>query len=168
MTPRTDIRPLFDAVLVHQFDMGPLTTDGEGELIGSGDGVVQGPSLSGTLRWTLFEHPGRLVCSMNPVIVLETNDGAAIRIRGRGYARRHNDVSSRWRVAATLEFETDDAGYAWLDGSLGFWEGEFVADEGRASYRAYTSALPRVSGEEETPRAEDVLPANPLRTNHEA
>ena len=132
------VRPLFDAVLAHRAEMAPVTLDGEGEMIGSGDGLAEGP-LSGTLRWTLFEEPGPIVCTMNPVIVLDTDDGAAIRIRGRGYARRKTDFSAIWRVAATLEFETDDTDYAWLDGAFGFWEGEFIATEGRASYRAYTS-----------------------------
>lgn len=135
---------IFDAKLTHLVDAPPLQTEGDGALIGSGKGVVTGPVVSGTLRWTLFEHPGTLVCAMNPVLVLDTQDGASIRIDGRGYARRDSESSSVWRVAATLQFETDDGDYAWLEGALGFWEGEFVAHEGRASYRAYTSAAPEV------------------------
>lgn len=114
----------------------------ETELIGSGDGAVQGPSVSGKLRWTLFEHPGDLVCSMNPVLVIDTDDGATIRVEGRGYARRDSMDASRWRVAATLQFDTLDDRYAWLSGALGFWEGEFRADQHRATYRAYSSVRP--------------------------
>ena len=56
--------------------MEPLTRDGEGDLIGSGDGTVVGDAIAGALAWTLFERPGSLVCAMNPVAVIETDDGA--------------------------------------------------------------------------------------------
>lgn len=50
---------LFDAELVYRSEMEPVTKDGEGELIGSGDGTVAGPAIAGQLAWTLFERPGR-------------------------------------------------------------------------------------------------------------
>ena len=34
---------LFDAELVYRSEMEPVTEDGDGELIGSGDGTVTGP-----------------------------------------------------------------------------------------------------------------------------
>ena len=40
---------LFDAELVYRSEMEPLTEDGEGELIGSGDGSVAGPAIAGQL-----------------------------------------------------------------------------------------------------------------------
>lgn len=58
---------LCDAELVYRSEMEPLTGDGEGELIGSGDGTVTGPAIAGRLACTLFERPGKLVCAMNPV-----------------------------------------------------------------------------------------------------
>ena len=61
---------LFEAELVYHADMEPLTVEGEGELIGSGDGTVAGPAIAGELVWTLFERPGRLACAMNPVAVI--------------------------------------------------------------------------------------------------
>jgi hypothetical protein len=131
------LRHLFDAELRHQAGMGPLVSDGEGELIGSGDGVVAGRQLVGTLRWTLFERPGALVCAMNPVAVIATDDGAEVGIEARGYARRRSTDERTWRVAATLRFESDDERYRWLADTLGVWEGEFDADGARASYRAY-------------------------------
>lgn len=70
----------------------------------------------------LFEQPGALVCSMNPVLAIVTRD---------------RPCDTRWSVAATLRFETDDARYAWLDGRLALWDGEFDAAKHRASYRAY-------------------------------
>src|SRR5436190_21861144 len=71
---------LFDAELVYRSEMEPLTRDGEGELIGSGDGTVAGPAIAGRLAWTLFERPGKLVCAMNPLAVIETDEGESVRI----------------------------------------------------------------------------------------
>jgi hypothetical protein len=119
--------------------MTPIVPDGEGRLIGSGDGLVRGEQLEGAIRWTLFEQPGELVCAMNPTLVIETDDGAEIRVEGRGYARRERPDDRLWRVAATLRFDTDDRRYLWLDGALGVWEGEFDAGKHQAHYRAYAA-----------------------------
>ncbi len=130
---------LFEAQLVYRSGMDPLVpaADGEGQLVGSGEGTVTGSRLAGRLRWTLFEEPGELVCAMNPVAVIETEDGAQIRFQARGYGRRGSKEDPRWKVAATLRFESDDERYRWLGDALGFWEGEFDGNAGRASYRAY-------------------------------
>lgn len=128
---------LFDAELEYQPGMAPLTQSGEGALVGSGDGNVAGPQLVGALRWTLFEQPGELVCAMSPTLRIDTRDGAVIRAEGRGFAARDGTEENEWRVAATLRFRTDDTRYAWLDGALGLWEGEFDAEQHRARYRAY-------------------------------
>jgi hypothetical protein len=77
---------LFDAELVYRSGMAPLTAEGEGELVGSGDGTVAGSAIAGDLAWTLFERPGTVVCAMNPVAVIETGDGAQVRIEARGFA----------------------------------------------------------------------------------
>ena len=130
---------LFDAELEYRPGMEPIATEGEGQLIGSGDGAVRGERLSGRLRWTLFEQPGELACTMNPILVIATGDGAEVRIEGRGYARRERRDDQHWQVAATLRFETRDRRYGWLDGALGFWEGEFDAATHRARYRAYAT-----------------------------
>ena len=128
---------LFDAELEYRPGMRPIATDGDGELIGSGDGVVRGEKLEGTFRWTLFEQPGRLVCPMNPIPAIATGDGAEVRVEGRGYARREQPGDSLWRVAATLLLDTDDERYGWLNGRLAVWEGTFDAAAHRARYRAY-------------------------------
>jgi hypothetical protein len=128
---------LFDAELVYRSKMEPLTQDGEGELIGSGDGTVVGDAITGALTWTLFERPGKLTCAMNPVALIETEEGARIRLEARGFARRSDEASRIWDVAATLRFESDHERYCWLDNALGVWEGEFDADAHRARYRAY-------------------------------
>jgi hypothetical protein len=128
---------LFDAELEYRPGMSPIAEKGEGQLIGSGDGNVYGPKLRGTLRWTLFEQPGELVCAMHPVAAIETDDGVSIAIEGRGYARRTRSQDRHWRVAATLRFSAPERRYAWLDGALGVWEGEFDAEQHRARYRAF-------------------------------
>jgi hypothetical protein len=101
--------------------MPPIAEPGEGELVGSGDGIVAGSDLRGTLRWTLFEGPDELVCSMNPVPAIDTEDGATIAVDGRGYARRSSRTDRLWRVAATLLFSTEDERYRWLNGAIGVW-----------------------------------------------
>jgi hypothetical protein len=128
---------LFDAELVYRSGMEPLTRAGEGELIGSGDGTVVGDAIAGALAWTLFERPGKLTCAMNPVAVIETDDGACVRLEARGFARRSEEASRIWGVAATLRFESDHERYRWLDNALGVWEGEFDGDAHRARYQAY-------------------------------
>jgi hypothetical protein len=128
---------LFDAELEYQTGMTPLVDKGEGVLVGSGDGTLAGPALTGSLRWTLFEQPGELVCAMSPTLQIETSDGALIRADGRGFAAREAVEARDWRVAATLRFRTDDTRYAWLDGALGLWAGDFDSERHVARYRAY-------------------------------
>lgn len=128
---------LFDAELVYRSNTEPLSRHGEGDLIGSGDGTVVGPAVKGALVWTLFERPGKLVCAMNPVALIETEDGAHVRLEARGFGRRAEESSSTWAVAATLRFESEDERYRWLDSALGVWEGEFDAQAHRARYAAY-------------------------------
>ena len=128
---------IFDAELQYQPGAAALTHEGEGILIGSGDGTIGGPAVEGAIQWTLFEQPGELVCAMGPTLRIDTSDGAEIRAEGRGFAARDRSEQHKWRVAATLRFRTDDARYAWLDGALGLWEGEFDAERHRARYRAY-------------------------------
>ncbi len=130
------LEPLFDAELDYQPGMAPLTSEGDGTLIGSGDGTVHGPKLTGKLEWTLFEQPGSTVCSMAPVARITTGDGAQIRFEVRGYAARSGPGDPAWRVAATLYFTTGDSRYSWLDGALALWEGEFNEVTGHARYTA--------------------------------
>jgi hypothetical protein len=128
---------LSDAALVYRPEMKPLTRDGEGELIGSGDGTVFGDAIAGARAWTLFERPGTLSRAMIPVAAIKTDDGARVRLEARGFARRSNEASRIWTVAATLRFESDHEHYRWLDNALAVWEGEFDADAHRARYQAY-------------------------------
>jgi Protein of unknown function (DUF3237) len=74
---------------------------------------------------------------MNPVALIETEEGARVRLEARGFARRSDQPSRIWAVAATLRFESDHERYAWLENALGVWEGEFDADAHTARYHAY-------------------------------
>jgi hypothetical protein len=130
------LEPLFDAELDYQPGKQPLTSTGDGDLIGSGDGAVHGPKLNGTLEWTLFEQPGSTVCAMAPIARITTGDGAQIRFEGRGYATRPRQSDPSWRVAATLYLTTDDSRYTWLNGALALWEGEFNEITHHARYTA--------------------------------
>src|SRR5713101_1961617 len=114
------LEPLFEAELGYQPGMPPLTSEGDGTLIGSGDGAVHGPKLTGTVEWTLFEQSGSTVCPMAPVAKITTGDGARIRFEGRGYAIRRSQSDPTWR-----------------DGALALWEGEFNEVTGHARYRAF-------------------------------
>lgn len=141
---------LFDAELTYRAELAPLAEHGERQLIGSGDGSVSGPRVQGALRWTLFDGGGELVCTMNPILAVSTEDGAGIAVEGRGYAHRASRVSrvsQVWRVAATLLFSVNDKSYAWLDGTLGIWEGEFDAGQHSARYRAFVQALAGQDGQ---------------------
>jgi hypothetical protein len=135
------LEQLFDAELNYRPGMKPITANGEGKLRGSGEGSVTGPIVRGALRWTLFEGSGDLVCTMNPTIAIDTDDGASIGVEARGYGRREACTDQRWRVAATLLFNVTDERYGWLSGALGLWEGTFDEEQGSAHYRAFLQSL---------------------------
>lgn len=142
----------FDAELHYRAGIEPLVEPGgrEGELIGSGDGVANGEKLSGRLRWSMFaadcpyrpdggarDTDGDHLCTTNPALMIETDDGATIWIDARGYGLRRQNADPRWVLTASLRFQTDDARYAWLNRVFGVWEGVFDEDAGTASYRAF-------------------------------
>ena len=131
------LEPLFDAELDYQPGIAPLTSAGDGALVGSGDGAVHGPKLNGKLEWTLFEQPGSTVCAMAPVARITTGDGAQIRFDGRGFGTRPSPGDPSWRVAATLYVTTGDSRYSWLDGALALWEGTFNEATHHARYAAF-------------------------------
>ena len=143
---------LFDAKLHYRHDLEPVVpSDGrEGELIGSGDGIARGETLTGQLRWSMFaaDCPYRPdggarsldhdhLCTTNPAFVLETDDGATIWFDAKGFGLRRATVEPRWVLTAALRFHTDDPHYAWLNRTFGVWEGVFDEDTGNARYRAF-------------------------------
>lgn len=149
---------LFDAELQYRQDIEPIVaSEGrEGELIGSGDGTVNGGRLVGRLRWSMFAadcvfrldgsetiRSGDHVCTTNPALVLESDDGATIWIDAKGYGLRRESHAPNWRLTASLRFQTDDLRYRWLDNAFGIWEGVFDEDARHAHYRAFLQTIER-------------------------
>jgi hypothetical protein len=151
---------LFDATLRYTSESpadAVIPPEGrEGVYVGSGDGTVTGPRLSGRIRWSFYSAacmyliaraggevpPGQHLCYANPGGFIETNDGVRIRFDAKGYGLRGFDASTphRWRLTMALQFSTKDTRYAWLNTSLGIWEGEFDERTKTATYRAYLPA----------------------------
>lgn len=127
---------LFDAHLQFRPDMPAIASaDGrDGELVGSGDGVVRG-QVSGNLRWSNFENPHRDFCDMNPAGLIETDDGARIPFDAKGYAIRVGD--GQWKTGLVLKFSPDDERYAWLANTPGLCAGEFNEETGQAAWRVF-------------------------------
>jgi len=150
--PVDSLEPLFQAVLQYRSDseadaVVPLEGH-EGAYIGSGDGIVKGDRIRGTIRWSLWSgncvYPlvrkrqtipaGLHLCTMNPSGFIETPEGARIRFDGRGYGLRSPD---KYRVSVTLVFGTEDARYAWLSKVPAVMEGEFDEKAGRATWNVH-------------------------------
>lgn len=51
-----------------------------------------------------------------------------------------------WRLTMALQFRTGDERYAWLDGGLGVWEGEFDETTKPSVYRAFLQSLDEEGG----------------------
>ena len=154
---------LFDAELQYRTDVEPLVpSEGrEGELIGNGVGSARGDKLAGRLRWSMFaadcvfnpdgsqpNGDGDHVCTTNPALLLETEDGANIWFDSKGYGLRRQVDAPKWLMTASLRFQTDDDRYRWLDNAFGIWEGVFDEDAGHARYRAYLHTTEGESGHE--------------------
>ena len=152
---KTGLEPLFSAVLQYRSQSerdAVVSVEGrEGVYIGSGDDIVTGDRLRGTLNWSLWSgnclYPlvrsgqsvpdGLHVCTMNPAAFIQTEDGARIRFDGRGYGVRRPD---KYRIGLTLVFGTEDDRYAWLTKVPGVLEGEFDEKAGRATWNVYVPA----------------------------
>ena len=147
MLPMTDaasghIRHLFDAELRYQDGMAPICElDDRGYLAGSGTGRVEGPSISGTVRWSNFEQVFTDHCRLNVAGIIETDDGAEIRFDSQGFAVKPAGVDA-WKVASAVRFAVNDSRYRWLEAAPAIWAGEFDAANATARYRAYLPAGP--------------------------
>jgi hypothetical protein len=152
----TRLAHLFDAELHYQPGMPVVVSaeNREGELIGSGDGILKGATIQGSIRWSMFAadcaylliqagvaNPEQDLCKTNPGGVIVTRDGAQIWFNAKGYGLRGADPTHphMWRLTAALQFATEDERYQWLNRALGLWEGEFDEEAGRANYRAYVA-----------------------------
>lgn len=127
----------------------------EGASIGSGEGTVASPVLGGAIRFTFYSadcpyDPGFLaatgqswddigdhVCKINPVGVIETDDGARIQFEVKGFGLRLEKRAPRWSMTAGVRLLSDDERYRWLNELVGVWEGEFNEETGIANYRVW-------------------------------
>jgi hypothetical protein len=115
-----------------------VSSDGRiGEFVGSGDGRVTGPRLTGTLRFSLFEKVGDTACRMDTGAVLRTDDGAEIRIDAAGFALRRTQGEEMWITAQAVRFQTDDSRYTWLNHVAGLWAGSDDLRVGTARARVF-------------------------------
>ncbi|HWZ42666.1 MAG TPA: DUF3237 family protein [Candidatus Saccharimonadales bacterium] len=131
---------LFDADLQARSDQPQaVSSEGrEGKLIDSGDGNVRGPRIRGRLRWSNFEKVGDRLCEMNLAGIIETEDGAQIKFESKGFALLTKPPT--WETAGTMRFTTTDKRYAWLNGLLANWHGNY--DPGKSHGTLHASATP--------------------------
>jgi len=112
--------------------------------LGSGEGSVAGGGLRGRVRFSSFEDDatgrsclvsGVGACVLNVAAIIETDDGARVRLEALGYAVRDN--GTRWRTALGVRAASDDLRYAWLAASSLTWLGEFDEHAGIARAALY-------------------------------
>jgi hypothetical protein len=144
--------PLFQAALELRSDSpadAVVPADGrEGIYIGTSLGTVTGKRLSGVIRASFYSgdclyplaRAGQLVpdglhlCTVNPGMIIDTRDGARIRVDGKGYGLRD---AGHYQVGAALVFATEAPRYSWLTRTLAVLEGEFDERTGRSSWCVY-------------------------------
>jgi hypothetical protein len=119
-----------------------------GDYIGSGKGTVDGPTLRGKIpRWDLYEDVLETVCRSNLSGTIETDDGAQIAFDSMGLLMvPDKSQPHRWITSAAVMFETEDERYAWLNYTLGIWEGTFDMESYRHHYRVYTQSGSKNNG----------------------
>ncbi len=151
--------PLFEAGLEYETDMAPVVAAAghDGDYIGSGTATLTG-RVHGTQRWSMFAADcayllvqagvdpgsGKHLCRIQPGGIIQTYDGAQIRLEATGYGLRGSDKTrpQLWHMTAALQFATSDARYGWLNTTPGLWEGIFDEQARRATYRAYAGVEP--------------------------
>jgi len=130
---------LFSLELHYQgpIELAPMG-DKVGQLVGGGDGMLTGPRVRGTVRWSNYETTGEdQVCALQVPGVIQTHDGAEIGFEGREFAMPLSDASQQWRVAGVLRFKTDDRRYTWLNDTFALTSGMFDYEVGLASFSAF-------------------------------
>ena len=150
---------LFDVEFQVKPDLEPVVTsdDRDGELIGTGEGRVDGEHIKGKIQVSMYAAncallhvragvepgPGQHICKTNPGGVIETDDGARIEFDARGYGYRGPDPSQPhlWRITMGVQFGTDDPRYRWLNTTLGVWHGEFNEQTGQARHRVFSAMM---------------------------
>ncbi len=105
---------------------------------GSGVGSAHGDEVSGFVDWDLYEDQSVDRCDASFAGVIMTFDGAEIEFETRGCLYVPDKAQPNiWVTNSEVEFSTDDARYAWLDGRVGSWEGQFDMDAFHHHYHVY-------------------------------
>lgn len=138
--PEMELEHLFVLDLTYKgpIELAPIG-DKVGNLVGGGDGSLQGPRLNGTVRWSNYETTGHdKVCSLQIPGLIQTHDGALIQFEGRELAMPL-PVGKKWSVAGVMRFKTEDPRYAWINETLAVTSGTFDYEAGRARWTAYAA-----------------------------
>ena len=138
--PRTNELELLFSLELHYQGPIELAPIGEkvGLLVGGGYGMLTGPRVRGTVRWSYYETTGRdQVCALQVPGVIQTHDGALIKFEGREFAMPLSEGSQQWRVAGVLRFKTDDRRYTWLNDTFALTSGTFDYESGMARWTAF-------------------------------
>lgn len=141
------LEPLFGVELQYQAGMQPVTlSKGRvGQYLGSGDGILNGSKIQGTIRWDLFEKQGDTLCEVNMVGIIETQDGASLQFDSIGFFLRPPNSTDLWKLSAALKLETSDEPYLWVNRQLAMWEGELDLNTYQHRYQAYLlSTIPNI------------------------
>ena len=106
-------------------------------MLGSGDGVVKGSSIAGTVHWSIFEVVGE-VCETNITGVVTADNRARIQFDTRGFGTVPNEKRpERWNMPAARKFVTDAEEYSWLNRTLALWMGTFDMKKRKHHYEVY-------------------------------
>jgi len=116
----------------------------EERIIGSGEGTVKGPKITGTIWWSNYETTVRQgLCKLQIPGIIKTEDGAEIQFEARGMAMVPDKARpTKWLASGVFYFQANDdknGRYGWLNNTLAIYEGEFDMETAHAVYRAYTS-----------------------------
>ena len=121
--------------------------EGTGPHLGGGAGTVSGPKLNGSIKTDFYEEIGETYCLNGLAGYIDTDDGARIDFTTRGHALVHDKATDgeSWSMTHSVHFTTDDKRYAWLNGQLGTWNGEFHMGTYQHNYKAYVASVERVA-----------------------
>ena len=140
MTISNELNLLFEMTLQYQAGMAAVTSpEGKiGQYLGSGDGVANGETVWGRVRWDLYEVVGETHCQTNFAGIIETEGGGQIHFEAKGFGMTPDPSKPHeWRMASAVQFNTVDKPYEWLNTILGLWDGQFDMKSYRHYYRVY-------------------------------
>ncbi|MCH7479090.1 MAG: hypothetical protein IIA14_13450 [SAR324 cluster bacterium] len=106
--------------------------------IGSGEGTIEGDSISGKIDWTLFEDQSKAPCDANLIGTITTDDGATIEFEALGFFKQDGD-SKMYTLTSGIRFPTDDGRYSNLRENLGLMTGKGDVEVFEMKHRIFLS-----------------------------